>query len=57
MIPPEGHPREVVRLKERVAREVGLRSGWAVGMPAAGEEGMPEGSLVFEQGWDVEGVR
>ena len=52
MIPPDGHPREVVRLKERVAREVGLKSGWAVGGSVAREEGVAEGSLVFEQGWD-----
>ncbi|KAL9073107.1 MAG: hypothetical protein Q9161_003161 [Pseudevernia consocians] len=52
VIPPDGHPREVVRLKEGVAREVGLRSEWAVGGSVAREEGVAEGSLVFEQGWD-----
>ena len=52
-----GNPAQVVRLKEEVARGLGLRSGWAVGVVWDGREKGKgeEGSLVFEQGWEVEG--
>ena len=47
-----GAPTEVVRLKESVARENNLRSEWAlVELAPLGEEGFPEGNLVFSQPW------
>ena len=49
-------PKEVIRLKEELARQNGLRSVWtADSIPSSSrEEGMPEGSLKFSQKWDTE---
>lgn len=45
-------PTEVVRLKEDVAEENGLRSEWTPVVKALGsEDGFPEGSLTFSQPW------
>lgn len=49
-----GAPKEVVRLKEAVARENNLRSEWTfMGMAPGSEEGFPEGSLEFSQPWAI----
>ena len=49
VIPPDGHPKEVVRLKEEVARAVGLKSGWAVAVPV-GEDGVVSGFISNSSG-------
>ncbi len=52
-IPPNGHPEEVVRLKDSLALQLGLQSDWAVASePPQGEE-TPKGSLMFSQPWQI----
>ena len=47
---------EVVRLRDDVARENGLRSEWTVAAKGPrGEEDCPEGWLSFSQPWATEG--
>jgi len=53
VIPPNGHPEEVVRLKESVALQVGLQSDWAVASETPQGEETPEGSLMFSQPWQI----
>ena len=52
-----GSPTEMVRLKEDVARENGLRSEWTLVVKALGsEDGFREGGLSFGQPWARKGL-